>query len=182
MEEKDARKNSIEIFCRLKEPLLYMLKKKFRVSKYTAEDIYHDSFISFYLSLDKLQDFEEKVLVGWIYKVVLNKYVSNFYVKNRNKSLYIDKVVNLSLQDDSIEARGVLNSLSSLELLLQREYLEEEFMLGLNRDQKKIYKLLYEGYTLDEISKKFRNKNYREVSKIFNQIKNHGNFKIYSRR
>jgi hypothetical protein len=150
----------------LRKPVIYLLHRKYRIDKYTAEDIFQDTFFSFYKSQDRLKDSSDRDKFNWILRCCINYYNQQFGLKYRHKSKYIDKFVTSDISD----------SVSSIFKLtyIDIDYNEPHFMLGLRPVEAKIYGYIKQGYSLDEICKKFKpRKSYAFVSKNFNNLKKH---------
>ena len=124
------------LYEKLRKPIIYHLHSKYQPDKYSAEDIFQDTFISYYKSLDKLENSSERDLVNWIYKANTNNYRQNFSSLYRHKSLYKDKPYKLSIQDNTEEVNQILRAFGVNDTL-EEKYLEDFFLLGLNRSEKR---------------------------------------------
>lgn len=168
MEEKNVIKNdfkpTVDFYEQFRKPIIRMLSFKCGLDRYSAEDIFQDTYFSYVQALDKLQiNDSEKDTMNWIFKACTNCFKREFRFDNRHKSKYIDKHSRIYLEELEYDVSGI-NSYSS--------YVEDHFIQGLNKVEKKIYTHIKEGYSLDEICKKFKTrKSYAFVSKNFNNLK-----------
>lgn len=129
--------------------LVYTSNKK--LDKYTAEDIFQDSYFNFSKNLDKINN-NNISLKNYILTICKNTYLQGFS-KSRHKSLYCDKkkiLKDLELKDDWTDIKyGIVNNLSVSKFEVQEIYSEID---GLKDERySNILKLSIEGYSRTEI-------------------------------
>lgn len=167
--------------------IIKSLYYKFRLDRYTAEDIFQDTFEHFYKSLDSLNErqFDKKSLAGWLKTVAKYLYLRQFSYKNASKSKYVDKPIphvrffvdyEGFYKDDQEYAENNLEE----EFYVTGNYtkpntklIEEDVMKIINRlpdNHKELYLAYIGGYNMPEIAEMY-NINYSVLGVTLYRIK-----------
>lgn len=167
--------------------IIKSLYYKFRLDRYTAEDIFQDTFEHFYKSLDSLNErqFDKKSLAGWLKTVAKYLYLRQFSYKNASKSKYVDKPIphvrffvdyegfykdDQEYADNSIEQEYYI---TGNYVKPNIKLIEEDIMKIINRlpdNHRELYLAYIGGYDMNEIAELY-NINYSVLGVTLHRIK-----------
>ena len=145
--------------------IIYISGKK--VNKYTAEDLFHDSYINFSSNLDKLNN-NDISIKGFILSICKNMYYQHFSM-SRHKSKYIDKGVYLEEIGGFIDGE---EKLMSNNICTQPNLIDYKYYSGMVSGKlKKVFDDHVNGYSSSEISER-HNIGYYSVGTTINRARN----------
>jgi RNA polymerase sigma factor (sigma-70 family) len=137
-----------------------------KISKYTAEDLFHDAYINFSLNINKLNGNNLNVK-GFIFSICKNMYYQHFS-DSRHKSKYKDKWVHLEDLDifDGEKERNADDL-----ICFQVNNIDYNYYSGLISGKlKAVFDDHVKGYSNTEISQKY-NINYYSVGTTINRAR-----------